>query len=127
MAKAQRILASIVLLLLPVGLFQNCADFMTPQHDGSGDFSSEVALLTIAQVNASAKTINDTQCFICHFAGSGSIGGGVEGISGQYTKGNPDASPWYTEIQSGAMPRGETLDGYSQAIMHRWIKEGDVP
>ena len=65
MGKAKKILVGFVLLLLPMGLFQNCADYMTPQHDGGGfDLSS----YNPAGYSNTLKPLLQTNCAACHGA-----------------------------------------------------------
>ncbi len=66
MGNVRSIAAIFILLLLPIGIFQNCADFMTPLHDADGSGGLSSSSYNEAGFETTLKPLLATNCSVCH-------------------------------------------------------------
>ncbi len=130
MKKASQVLLTACILIIPLTLYQNCAEFLTPSHniDGSNSAAS-VDALDESELKIEAAAIVQTECASCHSPGinSGSLGvtdGPGLIAAGNIVVGQPEASSFYTRLQSGMPPTGD-LNAYEQEVIRQWILRGN--
>lgn len=63
MGKAKKYITVLLFILIPMGTYQNCADYMTPEHDGG---SINLSLYNETGFRATLHPLLRTYCGSCH-------------------------------------------------------------